>query len=215
MTAVPPPASHEPRVRLARMWLRAGQPLGAALLLTELTLESSRDPEVWCGLGAALMGARGTLVRKPFEQWAARVFHQAGALVRGTPFAEVAVHWQAQLPPPGDAPLEGRELAELFAFLQVTDDVWPAAIDGLPPADHMLAVMVLGDHSPHAAPVIRAAVGGRWGAAAARAALKRAGRFAARDVDVRAAIVEAAGRPGSAELEPYLGWAIDGFTRPR
>lgn len=203
----------EARLRLARMFLRARQPLGAAVLFTELARDGSRDPEVWCGLGAALMGSRGTLVRKPFEDWAAYVFRQAEPLVKGTPFAEITAQWRSELPPPtSDDTLGAAELDALQEFLLISEDVLPQAVDGLPRDDHMIAVMILGDHSRHAASVVRAAIGGRWGAAAARAALKRAGRFLDR-VDVRAAITGAARAPNRDELEPYLGWALDQIGR--
>ena len=77
------------RLKVARLFLGARQPLGAAVLLAEVVRGGNRDPEVWCGLGAALMGARGVLVSKPFEDWAALVFRDAPSFA-GTPYAEVA-----------------------------------------------------------------------------------------------------------------------------
>ncbi len=199
----------EARLRVARMFLRARQPLGAAVVLAELARRGNRDPEVWCGLGAALLGSRGALVVKPFELWAARVLREAEPLVFGTPFAQTRLELERGLPPPATAePMDAVALDELIPYLLVTDDVLPGAIDGLPADDRMFAVMMLADHSGHALPVIRAAIRGRWGPPAARAALKRCGRFLDR-VDLRAAITAAGGSPGHDELEPYLGHVLD------
>lgn len=201
------------RARVAGLFLKARQPLGAAILYAESARGGSSDPGVWCGLGASLMGSRGVLVRQPFEDWAARVFHHAAPWLAGTPFAEVAREWQPQLPVPStDAALIAADLDELLAFLRVDDGVLPEAVDGLAADDQTFAVMMLLDASPHAAPVAAAAIRGRWGTRATLAALKRVGAFAEHD-EVRAAVNDAARAPNRAELEPYLGWALERLPR--
>jgi hypothetical protein len=197
------------RNRVARLFLKAHQPLGAAVLYAESARAGSIDPEIWCGLGASLMGARGVLVRQPFEDWAARVFRHAAPWFAGTAFSDVAAEWQPQLPPPStDASLGPADLDELLAFLLVTDDVLASAIDALAADDRVFAIMMLLDASPHAVPITAAAIRGRWGLPAARAALKRAGAVA-QDPAVRAALDDAARGSDRDQLEPYLGWVRD------
>lgn len=196
------------RARVAQLFLKARQPLGAAILYAESARDGSVDPGVWCGLGASLMGARGTLVREPFEDWAARVFLHGQRWFDGTPFADIAAEWQPQLPAPStDAGLIPADLDELLGFLIVDDDVLPAAVDALAADDRMFAVMMLLDASPHAAPVAAAAIRNRWGTRAAVSALKRAGAYI-HHADVRAALGDAARAPNRDHLEPYLRLAL-------
>ncbi|KAB2910803.1 MAG: hypothetical protein F9K40_01895 [Kofleriaceae bacterium] len=200
------------RLKVARLFLSARQPLGAAVLLAEAARGGSRDPEVWCGLGAALMGSRGVLVSKPFEDWAALVFRDAPSFA-GTPYAEVAAEWQASVPAPARAePLTRADLDELLRFLLVTEDVLVECVDGLAADDQMFAVMVIVEASPHASAVARAAILGRWGMGAARSALKRVAPLLDR-VDVRAAITEAARGPHRDELRPYLASALQQISK--
>lgn len=82
------------------MFLRARRPLGAAVLLAELIRSGSGAAEVWCGLGAALLGAREALEVRPFERWAAWVLRDAEPVVLGTPFAQPRLDLARDLPPP-------------------------------------------------------------------------------------------------------------------
>jgi hypothetical protein len=202
--------AHEARVRVARMFLRARQPLAAALILAELVRAKSHDPEVWCGLAAALLGARGGhRPRRTLEHWAAFVLRDATPLAGGTPFAATVKQLAATIPPASDQDLfEAAELDAVQAFLLAGDPVLVPALDRLPPADHQHAVTLLAEHSRHAAPVVAAAIASRWGAAVARAALRRVGRFAG-DPDVRGAVVAATRSPDREALEPFLGRALD------
>jgi hypothetical protein len=171
-------AAHDGRVAVARMFLRAGQPLGAAIVLTELVREHSVDPEVWCGLAAALLGVRRRRPRREVERWAALVLREATPRVGGSAFAATTAELRAQVAAPADdALLLAVELDQLADFLIGGEPALPLAIDGLPAADRLHAVTLLGEHGRHAAPVVAAAIDGRWGDAAARAGLAHAGRF--------------------------------------
>lgn len=203
----------EARLRAARTFLRAGKPLAAALLFAELIRAKSRDPEVWVGLGAALLGARGLRPRRGLEIWAALVLRDAAQIAGGTPFAATVTTLRAGLAAPADDDLfEAAEVDALQRYLLEEGPVLPPAIDGLPPADHQHVVTLLAEHSVHAAPVLAAAIGKRWGAAVARAALRRIGRFLG-NPEIRAAVLAATRAPDRAALEPYLGRAVDELER--
>jgi hypothetical protein len=217
MSSPPPGApldSHDARVRVARMFLRGGQPLAAALLFAELVRARSRAPEVWCGLAAALLGARGgPRTRRGLEIWAALVLRDAAEVAIGTPFAATVAKLVAGLTAPADDDMfEAAEMDALQRYLLEPGPLLAPALDRLPPADHQYAVTLLAEHSVHAAPVVAAAITGRWGAAVARAALRRIDRFTA-NADVRAAVAAATRSPERDALEPYLGRALDALGR--
>ena len=208
--AAAPPA--EPPLRVARLLLRARRAHAAALVLAEHARKGSRDPETWCALGAALLGARHPLMVKPYERWAAWVLRDAEPIVFMTPFAQPRLELARDLPPPShDDPMDALALDQLVEFLATSGDVLPDAVAALTGDDRALAVGLLAESSDHAAPVVRAAIAGRYGAAAARAALRRCRRFLHRG-DIRAAITAAAASPGRDELDPYLGEALDLLT---
>ncbi len=192
------------------MFLRARRPLGAAVLLAELIRSGSGAAEVWCGLGAALLGAREPLEVRPFERWAAWVLRDAEPVVLGTPFAQPRLDLARDLPPPAtEEPLRAYELDELVGFLHDGGrEPLVRAVDGLVGDDRVAAVATLAETSGHAAPVVVAAIRGRWGLAAARAALRRAPRWV-EVAAVRAAITAATHGPDRDRLEPHLGHAVD------
>lgn len=204
------PDPHEARLRVARMFLRVGQPLGAAVLLGELIREHSRTPEVWCGLAAALLGARGgTRPRRGLEIWAGYVLRDGKAIVGGTPFAKTCTDLAAGIAAaPADDLFAAAEMDAMLAFLVAVGPVLPAAIDRLPTADRQHAVTLLADHSRYAAPVVIAAIANRWGVAVARIALRRAGRFVS-NPELAAALTAATRAPHREALEPFLGRALD------
>ncbi len=207
-------ASIDGRLRVARLLLRAQRPLGAAVLLAELARKGNREPEVWTALGAALLGARHALMVKPFEQWAAWVLREAEPITFGTPFAQPRLELARDLAPPAtEDPFDAYALDQLVAFLLTRKDVLITAVDGLAPAERVLAVALLAETSVHAVPVVAAAIGGRWDAAAARAALSRCQRFLDRP-EIRAAIAAATRSPARALLEPFLGRAFDRMNQP-
>jgi hypothetical protein len=206
-----PPA--DPALKVARLLLRARQAHAAALVLAEHMRKGGRAPEVWCALGAALLGARHRLMVKPYERWAAWVLRDAEPVVFMTPFAQPRLDLARDLaPPPHDDPFDAFAMDQLIEFLATSEDILPDAIAPLSPADRALAVGLLAECSDHAAPVVRAAIQGRYGAAAGRAALRRYRRFLNRG-DVLAAIQAAATSKLRDELEPYLGQALDELSR--
>lgn len=199
------------RVEVARLMLRAKQPLGAAVLLGELTHHDPRDAEVWAGLGIALIaaGAGAGVRRKHFELLAGKVLARAVPLARDTNFAPLVEHWLGVLGAGDATPIQPEELVPMMDFLVLAEpEALVHAIDGLAEGDRMFAVMMIGDHGEHASAVIRHAILGRWGVAVARSGLKRVRKYLAR-ADIRAAIAAATRWPNRAELEPYLGWALD------
>lgn len=199
-------------LRVARMLLRARKAHAAALVLAEHARKGSRLAETWCALGAALLGARHNLMVKPYERWAAWILRDAEEIVFMTPFAQPRLDLLKDLEPATyDERVDAVALDQLIEFLATSENILPDAIDALARDDRTLAVGLLADYSDHAAPVVRAAIQGRYGAAAARAALKRFRRFRNRG-DIRAAITAAAASPRRDELEPYLGEALDELT---
>jgi hypothetical protein len=205
-TTAPPPSG---LLRVARVLLRARRPHAAALVLAELARSGNREPEVWCALGAALLGARNRLAVKPYEAWASWVLREAEPIVFMTPFAQPRLELAQEVAPPDhDKPLAAAELDELQDFLLTSDDVLPHGIDGLGPEDRVLAISLLAESSRHAAPVMREAINGRWGDAPGRTALRRSRRFFHR-VDVLIAIRSAGASPRRDALEPFLGELLD------
>jgi hypothetical protein len=191
-------------LRVATEFYKAAQPLAAAVVYAELAQGGASSAQLWCGLGSALMGSRGVFVRAPFESWAARAFHRGAPLFAGTPYAAVVDEWRADLPPGDVAPLDDAALAALLKFLMVEERVLVDAAAKLPPEEAMGAVMTLGDRdSPLYMPLLRAAVMGELGDGAARAALKRIGRYAEWP-EIQAAVLVARDGPKAAELGPYL-----------
>lgn len=206
MAAAPPT---DAPLRVARVLLRARRAHAAALVLAEHARKGSREAEVWCALGAALLGARHPLVVKPYERWAAWVLREAEPIVFMTPFAQPRLELASGLAPPAhDDPMDAYALDQLIEFLATSEDVLADAFAAITGDDRALAVGLLAESSDRAAPVVRAAITGRYGAAAARAALRRCRRFLHRG-DVRAAITAAAASPSRDELDPYLGLALD------
>ncbi|HUQ02344.1 MAG TPA: hypothetical protein VM261_07595 [Kofleriaceae bacterium] len=206
-----PPA--DAPVRVARMLLRAGRAHAAALVLAEHARKGSRDPEAWCALAAALLGARHRLVVKPYERWAAMVLRDAEPIVFATPFAQPTLELMREVAAPtSDDPMDAYALDQLIEWLVTSEDILPDAVAALAGDDRVLAVGLLAESSDHAATVVRAAIEGRFGAAAARAALRRCRRFLQRG-DVVQAINAAARSPRRAELEPYLGTVLDELAR--
>lgn len=210
MSAAPPA---DAPVRVARMLLRARRAHAAALILAEHARKGSRDPEVWCALGAALLGARHRLMVKPYERWAALVLRDAEPIVFATPFAQPTLDLMREVEPPAtDDRMDALALDQLIAWLATAETILPDAVAALTGEDRALAVGLLAESSDHAAPVVRAAIEGRYGAAAARAALRRCRRFFHRG-DVIVALRSAAASPRRATLEPYLGAALDELAR--
>jgi hypothetical protein len=208
MTTPPTPPPNG-LLRAARVLLRARRAHAAALLLAELARSGNREPEVWCALGAALLGARHRLMVKPYEVWAAWVLRDAEPIVFMTPFAQPRLELANGLAPPDhDKPMTAVELDELQEFLLASEDALPQAIDGLGPEDRVLVISILAETSRHAAPVVREAINGRWGDAAARTALRRCRRFFNRG-DVRVAIRTAGASSRRGALEPFLGEVLD------
>jgi hypothetical protein len=206
MAPTPPPNG---LLRVSRVLLRARRAHAAALVLAELARTGNREPEVWCALGAALLGARHRLMVKPYETWAAWVLREAEPIVFMTPFAQPRLELTTNLAPPDhDKPLTALELDQLQEFLLTSEDVLPHGIDGLGPDDRVLAILLLAESSRHAAPVVRDAINGRWGDAPARTALRVGRRFFNR-VDVRIAIRTAGASPRRDALEPFLGELLD------
>jgi hypothetical protein len=211
MSTAPPPA--DAAVRVARMLLRARRGHAAALVLAEHARKGSRDPEVWCALAAALLGARHRLMVKPYERWAAMVLRDAEPIVFATPFAQPTLDLMREVEPPTtDDVMDAYALDQLIEWLATSEDILPDAVDALTGEDRALAVELLAESSAHAATVVRAAIEGRYGAAAARAALRRARRFFHRG-DVLQAIKAAAASPRRRALEPYLGGVLDELAR--
>ena len=81
--------SVQPAMSVAMDLFKAGHKLAAALVYAELAQGGASSAELWCGLGAALLGCRGLFVRKPFEVWAAKVFARGAPAFVGTAYAEV------------------------------------------------------------------------------------------------------------------------------
>jgi hypothetical protein len=212
--------SNQQALRAAGDFFRAGQPLAAAIVYGELAQGGLSTPELWCGLGSALMASRGVMVRAPFEAWAAKVFRRGAPAFPGTPYAEVALEWLTELPQAkGTAPLDDAEIPAMLAFLLVNERVLPDAAAALPEDAMMGTVMALGDRkSPLYLPVLRDAVEGKLGAGAARSALKRIGPFLERP-EMLASLLAAKTSPEREELEPYLSFVTDrlppGWDAPR
>ncbi|HVK76173.1 MAG TPA: hypothetical protein VM734_22760 [Kofleriaceae bacterium] len=191
--------------RIAFDLYKARQPLGAAIVYADLVGGGASSAEIYGGLGAALLDCRGVLVRKPFEEWAAKVFARGAPTFPGTPFEDVARDRQAQIPAGTPSrPLTDAEIPAMIEFLVVNEAVLPDAVAALPVSDQMSAVMALGERrNPLYVPILRAAIVGRYGDGAGRSALKRVGSFLDRS-DVQASLVIAAGSPLAEELGPYL-----------
>jgi len=197
---------------------KAGQPLGASIIWANALRIGTASPVTYAGLGSGLLDSRGMLVRKPFEEWAAKVFARGAPVLAGSEYASVVEDRRAQIPAGTPAvPLRDDEIPALIEFLLVNESVLPDAIAALPADDHMSAVMALGNGDPLYVGVMRAAVAGRYGDGAARSALKRIGPFLDR-VDVQGSIGVAAESPMAEELGPYLTFVLDrlpGWNTPR
>lgn len=208
-----PADSSEAILRVARMFMRVRQPRAAALLFLELIREAARSGEVWCGLGAALLGARTPGMRRTFERWAAMVLRDAEVYANRSEWAAPVAELRVGLPAIPDDPFTTIQIGDLERLL-LTDhvDLLPDAIDHLPAADRLLAATALIEHSRWAIAVTCAAIDGRWGPPGARAALRRSDRFVGSGA-VRASIEKAASSPRRDELEPFLGYALDAHRR--
>lgn len=207
-----PPPTDAP-LRVARLLLRARRGHAAALVLAEHARKGSREPEVWCALGAALLGARHNLMVKPYERWAAWLLRDAEEIVFMTPFAQPRLDLLRDIEPATHEEIvDAAVLDQLVEFLATSENILPDALDALSGDDRALAVGLLAESSDRAGSVVRAAIQGRWGSAAARAALRRVRRFLDRG-DIRAAITAAATSPRRDELDPYLGQALDEIGR--
>lgn len=199
---------------------RGGQPLAAALVWAELARGGMSSAQLWCGLGSALMQARGQLVRRPFELWAGKVFNRGAAVIAGSAYAEPTQKWLAELPEaPGQPMLADAEIPGMIEFLLVYEHVLPDAVAALPAKDHMGAVMVLGDRpDPLYVPLLRRALEGGYDGGAARSAAKRVFRWLER-ADVQASIEAARDTPIAEELGPYLRALLErlpkGWDAPR
>jgi len=171
----------------------------------ELAMGGASSPELWCGLGASLLGCRGQLVRKPFEVWAAKVFRRGAPLFSGTSYQAVVQDLRAEIPTESlGASLEDGELPAMIEFLLCTERVLPEAIAELAESDVMGAVMRLGDRkSPLYVPLLRDAVEGHFGEGAARSALKRIGPFLDWP-EMRASLLTAREDANPDDLCPYL-----------
>lgn len=85
-------------LRIGMDLFKARQPLAAAIVYAELARSGVSSPELWCGLGSSLMASRGRFVRKPFEDWAAKVFRRGAPLFAGTPYDGPVSEWLTELP---------------------------------------------------------------------------------------------------------------------
>ena len=56
--------SNQHALRIAMDLFKGRQPLAAAIVYAEVARSGHSVPELWCGLGAALMASRGRLVRR-------------------------------------------------------------------------------------------------------------------------------------------------------
>lgn len=203
----------EALMRVARMMMRARRPRGAALLFDELARDGDRSGEVWCSLGAALLGAREPGNRRAFERWAAYVLRDAEVYANRTQWAPVVAELRTGLPRIDDAPFTAIELDDVARLLlKDHPELLADAVDGLPPPDRVLAVIAIVEHSRWALPVVAVAMSGRWGLPGARAVVRRCDRFVG-SATVRGALESAQGGPMRDALEPYLGYALDRHRR--
>jgi hypothetical protein len=202
--------SDDPTLRIAFSLFTAGQPLGAAIIWANALRIGASAPVIYAGLGSALLDSRGVLVRKPFEEWAAKVFARGAPALAGSEYADVVEQRRAQIPAGTPAvSLRDDEIPAMIEFLVVNESVLPDAIAALPPDDYMGVVMALGDVSdPLYIGVLRAAIAGRYGDGAGRSALKRIGPFLDR-VDVQGSLAVAAESPIAEELGPYLTFVLE------
>jgi hypothetical protein len=195
----------------------AEQWLASAIVYAETARIRFDDGLVLLGLGAAVDNSAGVLVVEPFVHWATRALNRCVIVAGDTQIGEVAKsrlgqlrtneHY-AELPP-----LEPKDLDALLGFLDIDPMIVPAAIGKCPADDHMFMVMALGElRSPRFAPVIAMGASGAWGAATARAALKRIGAFADKP-GVRTAVASLRASPLAEECEPYLGHAESVIAR--
>lgn len=213
------PAPEKMLASSALDFYKANQPLAAAILFAEAAQLAPNNAEVLCGLGSALARSAGALVRRPFFEKAAQAFHRCIACSNTGPHAEICKEWLAELRAEIDVaaqpPLDPADLPALLDFLHVQPGIVEDAIDGLGEDNAMGVIMAVG-----AVPILRflpvllAAVEGRWGASAARSALKRVVPFGDRP-EIRAAMERTAASPLAAELEPYLSFAMRGDVPAR
>lgn len=197
--------------RVGMMFYKAGQYIAAALIYGAALERAPDDAALLVGFGAAVAACEGQMVKKPFVQWATRIFKRCVAtgnadyleLARGR-LADLARKPEfVDLPPsqPGD-------VAPLLAFLDVQPSRLMAdAVEALPDDDRMIALMALGElGSSRFASAIAAAVSGRWGERVACAALKRVRPYAAHRA-VRDGMTALRASPLAEECEPYLSSA--------
>ncbi|HEY5937418.1 MAG TPA: hypothetical protein VIU61_22385 [Kofleriaceae bacterium] len=195
----------------------AEQWLASAIVYAETAKIAFDDPMVQLGLGAAVENSAGVLVVEPFVHWATRALNRCVILAASTQFGEVAMSRLGQLRANKhykDLPaLEPGDLDPLLQFLDIDPMIVPVSIGKCPADDHMFLVMALGElRAPRFAPVIAMAASGAWGAATARAALKRIGAFAGHP-GVQSAVAGLRASPLAEECEPYLGFAESTIAR--
>lgn len=190
--------------------LPAEHPLAAGLLFAEAARIRSDDPTVLIFLGSSLVRAAQVLPRAEAAIWAARIFHRV-ADVGSDADREHAHRWlqmlEADVGPQRSLRVE--DLEGVSSFLGGDPETLPRALDALDEGAAMFQVMAMGSVSPRFLSVLLSAVEGRWGASAARAALKRIVGLVDR-VDVQASLSRAADGPLASGLEPYLSAARRG-----
>lgn len=203
----------------ARVFLKHGQGLPAAVCFTvAIRNDTIESPELLAGLGAACAGgAGGVSEREPLFRWAGRALLRC-LEVAGGELAEVADEQlravRAELDVDSLTPLTAEDLPELLGFLDVDDTYLVNAIDAIPEDQRMFLIMALGDCPEDAfAPALQEAMRGRWGAPAARSALKRAPYWWERQW-VQGAVLTLATSPLSDECQPYLSWTMNAMFVP-
>ena len=194
-------------------FFRAGHSLAAAIVYGEAAVRAPDDPAVLLGFGAGVGNSAGRLVIAPFVQWSTKLLERC-ITTGDSEYTKVARERLDELKTKPEylplAPAQQSEFEPLLAFLDVDPrNTLPAAIDDLPEDDKMFAIMALGDlGSPRFWAAIAGAIDGRWGAGAARSALKRVGRYA-RYIAVRNAMVRLKSGLLADECEPYRKFALE------
>ena len=185
--------------------------LAAAIVFGETARHAPDDVAVLAGFGSAVANSAGVFVVAPFVQWSTRILRRCLELAPSGPYANLARERLAELRKKPEwkdlPPIRPEDFDELLTFLDINTTIVVEAIDSVAPDDHMFMVMALGNlGAPRFVPALAAAVSGRWGAEAARSALKRVGKFQGRR-EIREAMVALRESPLGAECDPYLSWA--------